>query len=115
MCALLKLIFEDAERVKIFHDCRRDAEAIHYLLGSCVKNVFDTSVIHNLILQLKQYAVIYSSTDDPQDRITQITKVLDDIRQPGLNDILSTYGAPHGVNELKETFHEKFNKGTFDF
>lgn len=42
--ALLKVLFEDASKIKIFHDSRRDAEALYHQLGISLKNVCDTQV-----------------------------------------------------------------------
>ena len=46
---LIKSLFEDNKKVKIFHDCRKDSTALHFLLNTCFRNAFDTSIVHQLI------------------------------------------------------------------
>lgn len=38
-----------------------------------------------------------------------VLKSIDEQRLPGLNEILSTYNARHGINIQKEEMHAKFN------
>ena len=33
------------------------------------------------------------------------------MKTPGLNEVLKTYKAPHGINKNKDLFHSMWNKG----
>eukprot|EP00330_Aristerostoma_sp_ATCC50986_P003483 CAMPEP_0114581418 /NCGR_PEP_ID=MMETSP0125-20121206/5523_1 /TAXON_ID=485358 ORGANISM="Aristerostoma sp., Strain ATCC 50986" /NCGR_SAMPLE_ID=MMETSP0125 /ASSEMBLY_ACC=CAM_ASM_000245 /LENGTH=90 /DNA_ID=CAMNT_0001773599 /DNA_START=230 /DNA_END=502 /DNA_ORIENTATION=+ len=43
------------------------------------------------------------------DHSSAVLKVLDDIRPPGLNEVLRKYGASHGVNGLKGIMKKRFS------
>ena len=44
--ANLKSVFENVAIVKILHDCRQDAVALHHQLGVSLVNILDTQVLH---------------------------------------------------------------------
>ncbi len=52
MQKLLKILFEDQNRVKILHDCKQDSTALKFLMDISLKNVFDTAGM-NIILEQK--------------------------------------------------------------
>ena len=80
------------EIVKIFHDCRHDSEALHFLLrdglganvGTCLSKVFDTSACEVFIKKLLG--------EPNSDRL------------PGLNELLEKYEAT--INQHKSKYHE---------
>jgi len=67
----LRKVLEDADVVKIIHDCRMDADAMYHHLGIALTNVHDTSCWHN---KLSVYGANKS-----------------------LNDTLRAYGIPPNV------------------
>lgn len=46
LVANLKSVFENTAIVKILHDCRQDAIALHHQLGVSLVNILDTQVLH---------------------------------------------------------------------
>ena len=81
--------------IKTFHYCKQDSVALHYILGTCINNVFDTSATDNLISQLK----IYKENNYIFEK--NILAKLNNVKSPGLNEILKRYNAPHGINKYK--------------
>lgn len=91
---IMKKILENPEIIKIFHDCRHDSLALHDSFGSCIQNVIDTSALETLKQQLA--GIKYTS-----------------LKQPGLNEQLSKYGAPNGINTLKDKMHRMMGDPEF--
>ena len=48
LVAGLKSVFENAAVVKILHDCRQDAIALHHQLGVSLVNILDTQMLHGM-------------------------------------------------------------------
>ena len=99
---VLAHLFQNEGIAKVFHDCRKDSQALHQYLGICPKNVFDTAALYTLDAQLGLYAA-----QDALD-VDEIHKGIEDPFQAGLNDVLKRYEATHGLNLLKQTMHNKF-------
>src|SRR3989338_9239496 len=91
MVALLTELFESNKITKIMHDCRRDNEALRFLLNIELKNVIDTQVFHAYIQKHKLAA----------PRSKRNARI-------GLNELLETYGCP--INNLKDQMHQMFNE-----
>lgn len=49
LISTLKALLESQSIVKILHDCRQDAAALHYQLGITLQNVLDTQVAYAMI------------------------------------------------------------------
>ncbi|KRX01440.1 Ribonuclease H-like domain [Pseudocohnilembus persalinus] len=91
--------------LKIFHDCRKDSLALHFNTGICVKNVFDTAAVHMFREEIEGYFTAHLQKDTFNlMRYLEFT-----IKWPGLNDILETYQASHGINQQKDDMHRKFS------
>eukprot|EP00357_Protocruzia_adherens_P017268 CAMPEP_0114988748 /NCGR_PEP_ID=MMETSP0216-20121206/9786_1 /TAXON_ID=223996 /ORGANISM="Protocruzia adherens, Strain Boccale" /LENGTH=742 /DNA_ID=CAMNT_0002351593 /DNA_START=66 /DNA_END=2294 /DNA_ORIENTATION=- len=117
---VLKNLFENPNQVKVFHDCRRDSEALHYLLQICPRNILDTSPCMMLLNQFLNYYSSYvcirhelKTEKQPQNnsrhhpmhskfKFSQLQP-----KSPGLNDVLQFANASHGVNTLKEKIHRE--------
>lgn len=52
---LMKKLMTDENILKIFHYCKQDSVALHYIVGTCINNIFDTSAVDSLLSQLKVY------------------------------------------------------------
>jgi len=77
--------------LKVFFDCRKDSEALHKGLNTCVENVLDIQGMHMLLKQWKS---------ENKNENTILT--------PGLNKPLEEYKASHGINEYKEEMKKIF-------
>jgi len=134
MIGYLKEVLEDPRICKVFHDCRKDSLALHLFANTCPVNIFDVSATHTLIEHLETYSnfkdlivpliTIVQDKDEeskleeqkPQkDSLTfekglEILTYLDDIKPPGLNEVLKAYGASHGINHLKAVMKKKFEE-----
>jgi len=124
MMAFVKKFMEDPNVCKVFHDCRKDSLALHLFTMSCPVNVFDVSGLHTLTEHLRLYTDFkqelqlvkkekeQSELDEAMkafvDHSGEVFKVLEDIRPPGLNEILKTYNASHGINRLKDIMKKRF-------
>jgi len=113
---------------KVFHDCRKDSLALHYFANSCLANVFDVSAIHILIQHLTIYSAFKEdlfpspqeesknesenekSQNEMFEKSIEILNFIDDIKAPGLNEVLKAYGASHGINHLKTEMKKKFEE-----
>jgi len=95
----LKELMEDPTKCKIFHDCRQDSAALHAFFNICPSNIFDLSAVYMLIEYIKR------SLDKKED-----TLISEEIKLPGLNEILEKYQAIHGINKLKNVMKERFRK-----
>lgn len=92
--------------VKTFHYCRQDSVALHHILGTCVRNVFDTSAVDCFRNQLGVYK--------ESDYIFQKNKIIskfNNLKISGLNQVLKKYEAPNGINKFKDKFHTMFREG----
>jgi len=112
---VLKYLFEDENRVKVFHDGRRDSEALHCIFNICPKNIVDTSPGLMLFKQLEMYSAWLQKKDSTK-RMSKTFKFRQlDVATPGLNTVLSTFRASHGVNNLKEEMHKAMGKKGVNF
>jgi len=105
----LKGLLEDSTKCKIFHDCRQDSTALHSYFNICPSNVFDLSAVYMLIEYLNRHQSLHSK--DQQQKATQDNSQAqnqDEIKLPGLNDILEKYQATHGINKLKSVMKTRF-------
>jgi hypothetical protein len=82
-------------------DCRQDSLAIHELLGCCIESVLDTCGTDLYLMQYNLYHT-HGNQVTYKDLADTLQKV------PGLNAILSKYGSPNGVNNLKDKMKEMF-------
>jgi len=126
MMTYLKEVLENPGICKVFHDCRKDSLALHLFAHTCAVNVFDVSAAHTLIEHLEIYSnfkdMIFGgdeeeskSEEEEASKLTfekglEILTYLDDIKPPGLNEILKAYGASHGINHLKAVMKKKFEE-----
>jgi len=124
---------ENPKICKIFHDGRKDSLALHLFTNSCVNNMFDTSAVHMLnehlnkcveefkeIFELPETQTLeevkkvepefksFKFEKGDEEKVNKIQMSFDRIGPPGLNKVLSVYGASHGDNNLKEYFHSRF-------
>lgn len=121
---VVKEMMEDANICKVFHDCRKDSLALHLFANCCPLNIFDMSGAHIFLEHLKIYSNFKeelnflnppkSNQISGQSILTfandslDVLKTLDDIKPPGLNDILIRYKAKHGPNQLKGMMKDRF-------
>jgi len=132
MMTYLKGVLENPGICKVFHDCRKDSLALHLFANTCPVNIFDVSAAHTLIEHLEIYSnfkdmispVITAQDKDEESKLDdqsqknsltlekglEILTYLDDIKPPGLNEILKAYGASHGINHLKAVMKKKFEE-----
>ncbi|CAD8044109.1 unnamed protein product [Paramecium primaurelia] len=105
MLSVIRTILEDEGICKVFHDCKRDSQALH-INQICPKNIVDTSSTYQFLEYLKL-------NDQDQKKVKknpiQISKEVLQVATPPINSVLTKYGALHGGNELKEEMHQKFN------
>ncbi|CAD8135326.1 unnamed protein product [Paramecium octaurelia] len=105
MISVIRLILEDEGICKVFHDCKRDSQALH-INHICPKNIADTSSTYIFLESLKL-------NDQEQKKVKknpiQISKEVLQVATPPINSVLTKYGALYGGNELKEEMHAKFN------
>ena len=122
----LRLVMESPAFCKIFHDGRKDSTGLHAAAQSCVVNSFDVSGIYSLINQLEAYykhhkalnieglkkqpaSTIANNEGLTDEKCIEILKAIEIAsRPPGLNDVLGTYKASHGLNNLKSMMKERF-------
>ena len=109
---LLKYLMESEDVTKVFQDCRGDSFSLHKSLGICPRNVFDLAAVHLFQSQLKEYDEYFGNEDDSEDENSDVSLGIirknEEMRWPGLNDILSEYNASHGINEYKVEMKKKF-------
>ncbi len=88
------------------HSCQQDSIALDYCLGIKIKNVFDTSGLDIYLQQKKVYEEMRQNNHTFQHTLKKIhaSKI------PGLNQILEKWGAPKGINELKQQMKKVFNQ-----
>jgi len=125
MITEIRKMMENPSICKVFHDCRKDSLALHLFVDCCPVNVFDVSGMHTLIEHLEVYLnykdLIFSEKNQNEDENVQASKLefekgleilahLDDLKAPGLNEILRSYGASHGINHLKAAMKKKFEE-----
>jgi len=129
MMTFMKEVLENPGICKVFHDCRKDSLALHLFANTCAVNVFDVSAAHTLIEHLEIYSnfkdMIFSADEERKtedgdqapssskltfEKGLEILTYLDDIKPPGLNEILKAYGASHGINHLKAVMKKKFEE-----
>jgi len=103
----LKDLLEDSTKCKIFHDCRQDSAALHSYFNICPSNVFDLSAVYMLIEYLNRHQSLHSNKDQ-QKKAQDSFQTQDEIKLPGLNDILEKYQATHGINKLKSVMKNRF-------
>lgn len=90
--SVLKYAFLNPNIRKVFFDCKKDLEALHFILEIGCKNVIDAQAIHMTYLHLREF---------------QKNKKLYELKNavtPGLNDVLSKHEVSHGLNSLKIKF-----------
>lgn len=105
----LKNLLQNNQIIKVFHDCRKDSLALHLFLdNTCPTKVYDTACLHILIEQIKmnKAALKIKADSSLKEHIYKMETLL----WPGLNVVLSTYGAAHGINKLKESMKKRFNE-----
>jgi ribonuclease D len=95
---VIRLLHEDPKIEKVFFDCRKDCEALHFILGICPKNIIDIQAVHLLLEHMKIFVA-----DELRYELYNVTT-------PGLNDVLGCYETTHGVNDLKEKMKYMFKK-----
>ena len=123
----LQEMMESPAICKVFHDGRKDSVGLHSCVQSCLINTFDVSANHSLLLQLEVYnkyqkalaldelkssvslQEIKNNEQLSDDKCEEILKHLEiAARPPGLNDVLESYKASHGINGLKMIMKERF-------
>jgi len=131
MMTYLKEVMENPGICKVFHDCRKDSLALHLFAHTCPVNIFDVSAAHTLIEHLEIYSnfkdiiipLVTASAKEEESKLDEkqkdtlkfekgleILTYLDDIKPPGLNEVLKAYGASHGINHLKAVMKKKFEE-----
>jgi hypothetical protein len=46
-----------------------------------------------------------------QKKAKEAISTANNVKTPGLNEILKKYNAPHGINKNKDLFHKMWSKG----
>ena len=126
MILYLKEMLENPRLCKVFHDCRKDSQALHIFLQTCLVNVFDISAIYMFIKHLELYLnfndvfpfLSEKQLEEQDDRTfrenynkgSDLFGYIDNIKGPGLNEVLKIYGASHGTNDLKGVMKKKFEE-----
>jgi len=133
MISHIRKMMEDSKICKVFHDCRKDSLALHLFMHCCPTHSFDVSGVYTLIEHLKIYAAFkdllilphLSQTEKKEgsrvlddfskfrefvESVSEVLKLIDELRAPGLNDVLLAYGATHGVNRLKAIMKKRFSE-----
>jgi len=129
MMDLMKDVMEDPNICKVFHDCRKDSVALHSHFKACPKNIFDVSGVYTFIENLERYLSFSNllhlkelneeaKVEENQKKskkeelnehdALEILRNLEDLKPPGLNDVLSRYNASHGINSLKHVMKNRF-------
>jgi len=133
MMTYLKEVLGNSSICKVFHDCRKDSLALHLFASTCPVNVFDVSATHTLIEHFETYSnfkdlivPLITNFQDKDEELKQddqhekdgltfekgleVLTYLDNIKPPGLNEVLKAYGASHGINQLKAVMKRKFEE-----
>jgi ribonuclease D len=82
--ALLKVIFEDMNKIKIMHACRQDATALMSCMGIKLKNVFDTAGCEQYFEQKHLYRQMHEHNETYEHTLRKIHTC----KSPGLNQVL---------------------------
>ena len=77
---MLKYLMTNPKIIKVFHYCRQDSIALHYLTGTCINNIFDTSAVDSFINQL----TLYKENKFTFEKNVILTK-FNNLKTPGLN------------------------------
>jgi hypothetical protein len=88
------------------------------MIETCVVNVFDTSACETLIMQLNQYEKLFKKEKEPKDLLNDCKNTIaqcNNVKTPGLNEILKKYEARHGINQNKDKYHKMWSKGDISF
>eukprot|EP00742_Colponemidia_sp_Colp-10_P008672 GILJ01009407.1.p1 GENE.GILJ01009407.1~~GILJ01009407.1.p1 ORF type:complete len:856 (-),score=129.57 GILJ01009407.1:122-2689(-) len=102
MVTLLRSLFDNEECVKVFHDCRRDTEALLHHLGITVKHIVDTQVVFALI---QEYASVFANTSTKHSAVVQRTsKTKSSCGRIGFNALLKQYNL--SPNSEKDRVHD---------
>lgn len=97
MIQVLKAVMLKEGIRKVFFDCKRDLEALHYILGVGCRNVYDVQPMHMTLMQLREF--------QKNKKLVELKHVI----TPGLNDVLGKHEVSHGLNTLKTKFKKIFN------
>ena len=77
---MLKYLMTNHQILKVFHYCRQDSIALHYLTGTCINNIFDTSAVDTFINQL----ALYQQNNFTFEKNNILNK-FNSLKTPGLN------------------------------
>ncbi len=93
---VLKSLFLNPNIRKVFFDGKKDIEAMHFVMGVGIHNVFDAQAVHMALFQFKEFS--------KNKKIYEVKQMV----TPGLNDVLGKHEVEHGVNTLKHKFKKIF-------
>ena len=126
MSLYIKDLIEDQKTCKIFHDGRKDSLAFHIFLDACPSNVFDLSAVYMLIEHLEDYKSQMErlksrnkATEEQKIDSKELKKgvekteqeglnLVEELKLPGLNEVLEKYKTSHGLNRLKDIMKSRF-------
>lgn len=115
---ILRNVMVNPKILKIFHDCRHDSIGLHEMIETCIVNVFDTSACETLINQLDLYKRLIAKEKNHKETLNDCKNVIaqcNNVKTPGLNEILKKYKASHGINKNKDKYHKMWSKGDISF